>query len=67
MDFAVHAVEIDGESRWRRSMAPKLTILFVLIGTIVTLSHAGQGSFDRVRLARVARRWRQFVPGWRRI
>ncbi|HWE77834.1 MAG TPA: hypothetical protein VG270_04845 [Pseudolabrys sp.] len=48
-------------------MGPKLTILFVLIGTIIALSHAGQGSFDRMRRARVARRWRQFVPRWRRI
>lgn len=44
----------------------KLTILFMLIGTIVALSHAGQGGFDRMRRARVTRRWRQFVPGWRR-
>ena len=66
MDIAVHAVGQDGESRRRRTMDPKLTILFVLIGTIVTLSHASQGGFGRVRRASVARRWRQFVPGWRR-
>ncbi len=47
-------------------MDPKLTILFVLIGTIVTLSHASQGGFSRARWAGVTRRWRQFVPGWRR-
>jgi hypothetical protein len=41
-------------------MDPKLTILFVLIGTIVALSHLGAGGFARLR------RWRQFVPGWRR-
>jgi hypothetical protein len=47
-------------------MDPKLTILFVLIGTIVALSHAGEGAFGRMRRAGVTRRWRQFVPGWRR-
>ena len=47
-------------------MDPKLTILFVLIGTIVTLSHASEGGFNRVRRAGVARRWRQIVPSWRR-
>ena len=47
-------------------MDPKLTILFVLIGTIVALSHAGQGGFSRLRRAKATRRWRQFVPGWSR-
>jgi hypothetical protein len=47
-------------------MDPKLTILFVLIGTIVTLSHVSEGGFGRMRRANVSRRWREFVPGWRR-
>jgi hypothetical protein len=47
-------------------MDPKLTILFVLIGTIVTLSRVSEGGFDRMRRAAVGRRWRQFVPGLRR-
>lgn len=47
-------------------MDPKLTILFVLIGTIVALSHAGEGGLTRLRQASVTRRWRQLVPGRRR-
>ena len=47
-------------------MDPKLTILFVLIGTIIALSHVSEGGFDRMRQVGVSRRWRQFVPGWRR-
>jgi len=47
-------------------MDPKLTILFVLIGTIVALSHASEGGFARMRRVGVSLRWRQFVPGWRR-
>jgi hypothetical protein len=55
------AVAPEGET-----MDPKLTILFVLIGTIVALSHVSEGGFGRLRRASVNRRWRQFVPGWRR-
>jgi hypothetical protein len=44
----------------------KLTILFILIAMIVVLSHASGGGFGRMRRVRDTRRWRQFVPGWRR-
>lgn len=30
-------------------MDPKLTILFLLIGAVLTLSSSGEGVFDRVR------------------
>jgi hypothetical protein len=30
-------------------MDPKLTILFLLIGAVLTLSSSGEGMFDRVR------------------
>jgi hypothetical protein len=66
MDFALHAVWINGGRAGGRTMDPKLTILFVLIGTIVALSHVSEGGFGRLRRASVNRRWRHFVPGWRR-
>jgi hypothetical protein len=44
-------------------MDAKLTLLFVLIGTIVGLSHLGSESGLR---SLVGRRWRQIMPGWRR-
>jgi hypothetical protein len=47
-------------------MDHKLTVLFLLIGCIIVLSHLGDGSFDRVRRQFVMRRWREFVPGRRR-
>ena len=46
-------------------MDPKLTILFILIGGILALSHADQ-TVTRVRRQRVIKRWRQFVPAWRK-
>ena len=45
-------------------MDAKLTLLFVLIGTIVGLSHVGSASGLRGALA--GGRWRQILPGWRR-
>jgi len=48
-------------------MDPKLTILFMLIGCIIGLSHLAEGTFGRVRRQIQLERWRQFVPGWRRI
>jgi len=49
-----------------RSMDPKLAILFTLIGCIIVLSHLGDGTFDRMRRLS-AQRWRQLVPGRRRL
>jgi hypothetical protein len=40
-------------------MDAKLTLMFVLIGTIVGLSNLGSASVLRSR-------WRQILPGWRR-
>jgi hypothetical protein len=47
-------------------MDPKLTILFVLISTIVVLSHLNDDRLARMRRQLVNRRWREFVPGWRK-
>jgi hypothetical protein len=44
-------------------MDPKLTILFLLIGAVIALSHLGDGSFGRVRRQIAVRRWRSLVPG----
>jgi hypothetical protein len=37
-------------------MDPKLTILFVLIGTIIAVSHFSEGKFDRMRQQLAAER-----------
>jgi hypothetical protein len=47
-------------------MDPKITILFVLIGCIIALSHLGDGTFGRMRRQLANRRWRELVPGRRR-
>ncbi|MDO8878760.1 MAG: hypothetical protein Q8M24_10320 [Pseudolabrys sp.] len=47
-------------------MDTKLTILFVLIAFIIALSHLG-GSTGRVRRLLPIRRWRNLMPGWRRL
>jgi hypothetical protein len=47
-------------------MDPKLTILFVLISSIVALSHLDDDSLARMRRQFVNRRWREFVPGRRK-
>ena len=47
-------------------MDPKLTILFLLIGGIIGLSHLDDESLTRMRRQFVARHWRDFVPGRRK-
>ena len=48
------------------SMDPKLTLLFLLIGSIIGLSHLNDDKLARMRLQLVIRRWREFVPGRRK-
>ena len=48
-------------------MDPKLTILFMLIGAVIGLSHLSEENLDRLRRQIVDRRWREFVPRRRRI
>ena len=48
-------------------MDPKLTMLFVLIGTIIGLSHLSDDTLGRMRRQIADRRWREFVPGRRKI
>ena len=47
-------------------MDPKLTILFVLISSIIGLSHLNDDNLARMRRQLVIRRWREFVPGRRK-
>jgi hypothetical protein len=47
-------------------MDPKLTMLFLLIGTIIGLSHLTEENLARWRQQMVRRSWREIVPGWRK-
>ena len=48
-------------------MDPKLTMLFVLIGAVVVLSHLTDDNLTRVRRQLVDRHWRNFVRISRKI
>jgi len=48
-------------------MDPKITILFMLIGAVIGLSHLSEENLDRLRRQLADWRWREFVPGRRRI
>jgi hypothetical protein len=43
-------------------MDPKLTMLLLLIGTIIGLSHLSDEKLGRMRRQLAARRWREFMP-----
>jgi hypothetical protein len=47
-------------------MDPKLAILFLLISSVIGLSHLNDENLKRMRRQLVARRWRGFVPGRRK-
>lgn len=47
-------------------MDPKLTILFMLIGAVIGLSHLNDEKLGRMRRQLVRRRWREFMPGRRK-
>jgi hypothetical protein len=47
-------------------MDPKLAILFLLISSVIGLSHLNDENLARMRRQLVARRWREFVPGRRK-
>ncbi|MCF8478622.1 MAG: hypothetical protein K9G60_16465 [Pseudolabrys sp.] len=48
-------------------MDPKLTILFLLIGSIIALSHLDESALNRTRRLFAVRKWRGLVPGRRRL
>jgi hypothetical protein len=47
-------------------MDPKLTVLFLLIGCVIGLSHLSEENMGRMRRQLVNRNWREFVPLRRR-
>jgi hypothetical protein len=47
-------------------MDPKLTILFLLIGCVIGLSHLNEDNLGRMRRLIASRSWREFVPLRRR-
>jgi hypothetical protein len=47
-------------------MDPKLYILFVLISSVIGLSHLSDEKLARLRRQIVIRRWREFMPGRRK-
>jgi hypothetical protein len=50
-----------------KPMDPKLAILFMLIGSIITLSHLGDGTLGRMWRRSSVRHWRDLLPGLRRL
>jgi len=48
-------------------MDPKLTMLFLLIGAVIVLSNLSEENLGRMRRQLSARRWREFVPGRRKV
>ena len=47
-------------------MDPKLTILFLLVGSVIGLSHLNEEKLGRWRRQLVVKNWREFVPSRRR-
>jgi hypothetical protein len=47
-------------------MDPKLTILFLLISSVIGLSHLTDESLERLRRQFAGWRWREFMPGRRK-
>jgi len=67
MLFATHT---GATTKWRKIrgeiMDPKIALLFVLIGTVIVLSHLSDENLGRVRRQFAAGRWREIVPRRRR-
>jgi len=47
-------------------MDPKIALLFMLIGSVIGLSHLSEESLGRVRRQLASKRWREFMPKRRR-
>jgi hypothetical protein len=47
-------------------MDPKLALLFVLISSIIGLSHLNDDNLGRWRRQFASRSWREFLPGLRK-
>ena len=48
-------------------MDPKITLLFMLIGSVIGLSRLSDVKLDRVRRQLADRQWREFVPRRRKV
>ena len=48
-------------------MDPKITLLFMLIGSVIGLSRLRDVNLDRVRRQLADRQWREFVPKRRKV
>jgi hypothetical protein len=48
-------------------MDPKITLLFMLIGSVIGLSRLNHTSLDRVRRQLAGRHWREFMPRRRKV
>jgi hypothetical protein len=49
------------------SMDPKITLLFMLIGSVIGLSRLNGTSLNRVRRQFAGRQWREFIPKRRKV
>jgi hypothetical protein len=47
-------------------MDPKLTMLFLLIGSIIGLSHLSREAITKMKRKFDDQRWRGIVPRWRK-
>lgn len=47
-------------------MDPKLTMFFLLIGTIIVLSHLNDENLARMKRQFAVGRWREIMPGRRK-
>jgi hypothetical protein len=64
IDIALH---LRPATTRKEAMDPKLTLLFVLIGAVVALSHLTDDNLTRMRRQLADRRWRNFVRISRKI
>jgi hypothetical protein len=48
-------------------MDPKITLLFMLIGSVIGLSRLSDVNLDRVWRQLAGRQWREFVPRRRKV
>jgi len=48
-------------------MDPKITLLFILIGSVIGLSRLNGTSLNRVRRQFAGRQWREFIPKRRKV
>jgi hypothetical protein len=65
LECFLHSVVTPGDAGERGGpMDPKLTMLFLLIGAVVGLSHLSESRRSGRQPASPA--WRRFVPVWRR-